>query len=762
MRKIFTTFALIIATVALFAQGIPNASFENWSTYSLGFYPNIYDFNSLQEQGDSLTILRSEDAFSGDYALHLRTILSNDGEDTMAGYAVAGRAGEMGPGGPGFAISEKPDSLILYAKYDIQPGDSAFILVVAYNNSTPVTQDFFFLEGTQATYERVAFALDTSGVRDSMFVGFTSSAILSDGDGIPGSEIWIDSLEFTGSTTQVPNAGFEEWTEITYTDPDNWESFNRFTVAHGGIQLINMVSGANAYDGNFAVKCEVVTSPSGDGGIDTTRGFLICQEFSDEFGAPEDNIGYAFDLQPEEFHFFYKYSPVGADTAYVDVQFMSNGVSVGRTTSVLFNAQASFTEVSVLNLSAQTENGHDSVIIFIYPGKNPGTELVLDALEFVLPGCSGDDTSVFAYDDTIACDEFTIDANVGDFDAWRWNDLSVESTLTVDTSGMYIVEATIIDSNCTVIDTVVVMINESTTSMVTETACDSFVAPSGKVLTTTNLHLDTIPNSVMCDSVITINLTINESSISMLTEMVCDSFVSPSGKVYTSTNLYVDTIPNSVMCDSIITIDLMVNGGGSSSITVSSCESYTSPSGKVYTMSGKYSDTVETDPGCDSIITINLTINTAMKPTITQSGNTLTSSSASSYQWYRNGSVISGATNQSYEATQNGAYQVEIEDANTCIAISDSIDVTITGLNIVNKENFTIVPNPNNGKFSVNMSSGLIGAKIIIYNIIGEQVFTAAYVKTNQVISLPEINQGIYFITIEKNELSITRKLTIN
>ncbi|MEN8230673.1 MAG: hypothetical protein ABFS38_21130 [Bacteroidota bacterium] len=45
-------------------------------------------------------------------------------------------------------------------------------------------------------------------------------------------------------------------------------------------------------------------------------------------------------------------------------------------------------------------------------------------------------------------------------------------------------------------------------STIHETACDSFVSPSGKIWTSSDSYHDTIANAAGCDSVITIHLTV--------------------------------------------------------------------------------------------------------------------------------------------------------------------------------------------------------------------------------------------------------------
>lgn len=150
---------------------------------------------------------------------------------------------------------------------------------------------------------------------------------------------------------------------------------------------------------------------------------------------------------------------------------------------------------------------------------------------------------------------------------------------------------------------------ESSTSMITESACDSYISPSGKTWTSSGTYFDTIPNAAGCDSVITVDLTVNHESSSALTETVCDSYISPSGKTWTSSGTYLDTIPNAAGCDSVITVELTVNSTSTSIITETACDSYTSPSGKEWTESGSYVDTIPNAAGCDSIISVDLTVN---------------------------------------------------------------------------------------------------------------------------------------------------------
>jgi PKD repeat protein len=70
----------------------------------------------------------------------------------------------------------------------------------------------------------------------------------------------------------------------------------------------------------------------------------------------------------------------------------------------------------------------------------------------------------------------------------------------------------------------------------------------------------------------------------------------------------------------------------------------------------------------------------AVQPNISQLGDSLWSSTASSYQWYLNGIPISGATSQSLVAPLSGNYSVETWDVNGCSSLSNSRYVSLVGI----------------------------------------------------------------------------------
>lgn len=98
------------------------------------------------------------------------------------------------------------------------------------------------------------------------------------------------------------------------------------------------------------------------------------------------------------------------------------------------------------------------------------------------------------------------------------------------------------------------------------------------------------------------------------------------------------------------------------------------------TDSGIYQAAVSISLSTDTSETLTVELVPAPTPTITQSGFTLTSSTAVSYQWYDLSGMLAGETGQSFTPTVSGAYYVEVTYANGCTAISDAVPIDPIGI----------------------------------------------------------------------------------
>jgi hypothetical protein len=156
-------------------------------------------------------------------------------------------------------------------------------------------------------------------------------------------------------------------------------------------------------------------------------------------------------------------------------------------------------------------------------------------------------------------------------------------------------------------------------------------------------------------------------------------------------------------------------------------------------------------------------------PVISANFDTLQSTAANTYQWYLNGNLIPGETNQEIVATQNGSYSVEISDLNGCNATSSPFLFASVGKqNEATFANVYLQPNPivNSSSLIVHGSKSSSGT-IKIFTTDGKNVFenvNAQIFKGKNKIELPfeNLKQGVYLIVLEfENKTSVLKAIKI-
>jgi uncharacterized delta-60 repeat protein len=164
-------------------------------------------------------------------------------------------------------------------------------------------------------------------------------------------------------------------------------------------------------------------------------------------------------------------------------------------------------------------------------------------------------------------------------------------------------------------------------------------------------------------------------------------------------------------------------------------------------INGNYTVTVTSANGCSGTSPIfQYPPCTQPVPTITANGNTLTATAGFvSYQWAFNGSDIPGATNQTYEATQDGDYTVRVEDGNGCLGTSAPYTHEVVGLENIFVETIKIYPNPTNSM--VNIESD-IAVNVTVYGMDGKIIVRANDYSPQQTIDLSHVSAGVYMVKI--------------
>ncbi len=145
---------------------------------------------------------------------------------------------------------------------------------------------------------------------------------------------------------------------------------------------------------------------------------------------------------------------------------------------------------------------------------------------------------------------------------------------------------------------------------------------------------------------------------------------------------------------------------------------------------------------CSEIFTLNVLIN-SVDNTVSQTNETITANlSGAQYQWLdcdNGNNPISGENNQSFTATNNGNYAVEITDngcteTSNCIAIN-SVSIT----NPYQNNDFVVYPNPSTGLIFFNK----VNENIQVFNLLG--ALQGEYRNVIQ-INLSNLENGFYLI----------------
>ena len=148
-------------------------------------------------------------------------------------------------------------------------------------------------------------------------------------------------------------------------------------------------------------------------------------------------------------------------------------------------------------------------------------------------------------------------------------------------------------------------------------------------------------------------------------------------------------------------------------------------------------------------------------PTISQSGNILTSSSISNNQWFLNGTIIPGATAQSYTVTQDGGYSVVVTGSYGCSKTSTVATVVLT--NVADAAHATTIQlSPNPVKDIIYVSSAINEAKTanyLIYSVSGQLVRSGSINLNNkESISVNDLSAGVYEIKFNINDSNSSYK----
>ena len=156
--------------------------------------------------------------------------------------------------------------------------------------------------------------------------------------------------------SQIPNAGFENWTN---GNPDSWSTTNNS-------QFTNVTQSNDAHSGSY----------SAEGTVASISGFTVAPVLSSEF---------SYSGRPTTFSGYYKFTSVSSDSLEITIALFKNGNAIGGGvfhTSTNANSYTQF-NISLIYVSSDTPDSA-GIGIFIGPsvGLHSGSTFYIDDLSF--------------------------------------------------------------------------------------------------------------------------------------------------------------------------------------------------------------------------------------------------------------------------------------------------------------------------------------------------------------------------------------------
>jgi hypothetical protein len=294
---------------------------------------------------------------------------------------------------------------------------------------------------------------------------------------------------------------------------------------------------------------------------------------------------------------------------------------------------------------------------------------------------------------------------------------------------------------------------------ITASNCMSYLWPqTGITYTASGLYADTLQTVGGCDSIVKLNLTIKMPSSAIVNVNTCTSYLwLMNNATYTSSGTYFDTIPNSVGCDSVVQLNLTLNPAlPITAVTFNACSaSYVWPqNSQTYTTAGVYYDTMTSVGGCDSIIKLTLTLfNVSNNVTNNGNGTLSTNATGVTYQWIKcpDNTPVVGATSQIFAPSVIGNYAVIVSNS-SCSDTSSCTTINSLGIEELVNNNFTVYPNPTAGLVNIKAIGTHFIQGIEIQDAQGKRIYSQETNQSSASISLADLDNGIYFITIHGSE----------
>jgi hypothetical protein len=166
----------------------------------------------------------------------------------------------------------------------------------------------------------------------------------------------------------------------------------------------------------------------------------------------------------------------------------------------------------------------------------------------------------------------------------------------------------------------------------------------------------------------------------------------------------------------------------------------------------------------DNHVIRRITDCTGWSASISRNKNTLTANMGISYQWFKDGTKINGATNQSYQVSETATYTVSVENTDGCLATAADIFVEYVSVNEkISLNSMSAFPNPFNDYLDIQaefnqQTNGILRIMDMTGKSVYSQTFSGQTIEKH--IQLSELKKGFYILEVFSEQGHMKYKLS--
>lgn len=183
-------------------------------------------------------------------------------------------------------------------------------------------------------------------------------------------------------------------------------------------------------------------------------------------------------------------------------------------------------------------------------------------------------------------------------------------------------------------------------------------------------------------------------------------------------------------------------------------------------ISGTYTVEARDDKAClqmSTPVSVEFETSPAIPIIFLQDGILAADGDAASWQWYLDGTPVSGADGQLLEPSAPGMYTIEAVSENGCTSLSEPFDFGFVSVDESTAEAFGLYPNPSSG--TVHLTANKALTEVRVFDLTGKAVYSESLrlpAGEQRVLSLGRLDAGLYILSASSEGNFFTAKLVLD